>query len=251
MNDFAPFEPMLHGTSVGGVIVRPAGPDDVSRVARLLTLRGTSVEESREQAHRMISSLPVLLLALMSAAGEHRTATAGESPAGRDGGHASNASHASNGGHGGDLGEDSNDRHDDRHTDRHADGAGGADGADDSDTDDALLAPVALSGAFPLPERLRASLPEGSGAEDAWMVSGLVIDPVARRGGVGRVLLTAVAEAVNALRPAADLYSVVNATNHASVGLHLVVGFERLARLEGFGAVTFEGGQGVLLRRAG
>ena len=30
MNDFAPFEPMLHGTSVGGVIVRPAGPDDVT-----------------------------------------------------------------------------------------------------------------------------------------------------------------------------------------------------------------------------
>lgn len=238
--------PQPHSTSAGRILVRAAEPDDAPRVARLLTLRGASVDEALQQAPRMIDTLPVLLLALMSAAGEHRTATAGESPAGRD---ASNASHASNGGHGGDLGEDSNDRHDDRHTDRHADGA---DGADDSDTDDALLAPVALSGAFPLPERMRASLPEpGSGAEDAWMVSGLVIDPVARRGGVGRVLLTAVAEAVNALRPAADLYSVVNATNHASVGLHLLVGFERLARLGGFGAVTFEDGQGVLLRRAG
>jgi len=244
--------PQPHSTSAGRILVRAAEPDDAPRVARLLTLRGASVDEALQQAPRMIDTLPVLLLALMSAAGEHRTATAGESPAGRDGGHASNASHASNGGHGGDLGEDSNDRHDDRHTDRHADGAGGADGADDSDTDDALLAPVALSGAFPLPERMRASLPEpGSGAEDAWMVSGLVIDPVARRGGVGRVLLTAVAEAVNALRPAADLYSVVNATNHASVGLHLLVGFERLARLGGLGAVTFEDGQGVLLRRAG
>ena len=238
--------PQPHSTSAGRILVRAAEPDDAPRVARLLTLRGASVDEALQQAPRMIDTLPVLLLALMSAAGEHRTATAGESPAGRDGGHASNAS---NGGHGGDLGEDSNDRHDDRHTDRHADGA---DGADDSDTDDALLAPVALSGAFPLPERMRASLPEpGSGAEDAWMVSGLVIDPVARRGGVGRVLLTAVAEAVNALRPAADLYSVVNATNHASVGLHLLVGFERLARLGGLGAVTFEDGQGVLLRRAG
>ena len=244
--------PQPHSTSAGRILVRAAEPDDAPRVARLLTLRGASVDDALQQAPRMIDTLPVLLLALMSAAGEHRTATAGESPAGRDGGHASNASHASNGGHGGDLGEDSNDRHDDRHTDRHADGAGGADGADDSDTDDALLAPVALSGAFPLPERMRASLPEpGSGAEDAWMVSGLVIDPVARRGGVGRVLLTAVAEAVNALRPAADLYSVVNATNHASVGLHLLVGFERLARLGGLGAVTFEDGQGVLLRRAG
>lgn len=243
--------PQPHSTSAGRILVRAAEPDDAPRVARLLTLRGASVDEALQQAPRMIDTLPVLLLALMSAAGEHRTATAGESPAGRDSGHgshASHASHASNGGHGGDLGEDSNDRH----TDRHADGAGGADGADDSDTDDALLAPVALSGAFPLPERMRASLPEpGSGAEDAWMVSGLVIDPVARRGGVGRVLLTAVAEAVNALRPAADLYSVVNATNHASVGLHLLVGFERLARLGGLGAVTFEDGQGVLLRRAG
>ena len=247
--------PQPHSTSAGRILVRAAEPDDAPRVARLLTLRGASVDEALQQAPRMIDTLPVLLLALMSAAGEHRTATAGESPAGRDSGHGSHASHASNasnGGHGGDLGEDSNDRHDDRHTDRHADGAGGADGADDSDTDDALLAPVALSGAFPLPERMRASLPEpGSGAEDAWMVSGLVIDPVARRGGVGRVLLTAVAEAVNALRPAADLYSVVNATNHASVGLHLLVGFERLARLGGLGAVTFEDGQGVLLRRAG
>lgn len=243
--------PQPHSTSARRILVRAAEPDDAPRVARLLTLRGASVDEALQQAPRMIDTLPVLLLALMSAAGEHRTATAGESPAGRDSGHgshASHASHASNGGHGGDLGEDSNDRH----TDRHADGAGGADGADDSDTDDALLAPVALSGAFPLPERMRASLPEpGSGAEDAWMVSGLVIDPVARRGGVGRVLLTAVAEAVNALRPAADLYSVVNATNHASVGLHLLVGFERLARLGGLGAVTFEDGQGVLLRRAG
>ena len=158
MNDFAPFEPMLHGTSVGGVIVRPAGPDDVSRVA------------------------------------DDETAAA---------------------------------------------------------PDDALLAPVALSGAFPLPERMRASLPEASADSDAWMVSGLVVDPVARRRGVGRVLLTAIADAVRALEPAAALYSVVNATNHASVGLHLVVGFERLARLEEFGAVTFEGGQGVLLRRTG
>ena len=178
--------PQPHSTSAGRILVRAAEPDDAPRVARLLTLRGASVDDALQQAPRMIDTLPVLLLALMSAAGEHRTATAGESPAGRDSGHGSHASHASNasnGGHGGDLGEDSNDRHDDRHTDRHADGA---DGADDSDTDDALLAPVALSGAFPLPERMRASLPEpGSGAEDAWMVSGLVIDPVARAAASG------------------------------------------------------------------
>ena len=206
MNDFAPFEPMLHGTSVGGVIVRPAGPDDVSRVARLLTLRGISAEEAREQAPRMIDALPVLLLALLSAA---------EAATGDD------------------------------------DGSGVADDETAAAPDDALLAPVALSGAFPLPERMRASLPEASADSDAWMVSGLVVDPVARRRGVGRVLLTAIADAVRALEPAAALYSVVNATNHASVGLHLVVGFEKVAQLRAFGTVTFEGGRGVLLRRAG
>lgn len=198
VNDFAPTP---HGASAAGVLVRPAEPGDATRVARLLTLRGTSVEESREQAHRMVSSLPVLLLALLPAA----EAAGGEGPAG-----------------------------------------GRA-----AELDDDLLAPVALSGAFPLPRRLRASLPEPSDGVEAWMVSGLVIDPVARRGGVGRVLLTAVADAVQALRPAADLYSVVNATNHASIGLHLMVGFKRLARLGAFGTVTFEDGQGVLLRRAG
>ena len=198
VNDFAPTP---HGASAAEVLVRPAEPGDAARVARLLTLRGTSVEESREQAHRMVSSLPVLLLALLPAA----EAAGGEGPAG-----------------------------------------GRA-----AELDDDLLAPVALSGAFPLPRRLRASLPEPSDGVEAWMVSGLVIDPVARRGGVGRVLLTAVADAVQALRPAADLYSVVNATNHASIGLHLMVGFKRLARLGAFGTVTFEDGQGVLLRRAG
>ena len=199
VNDFAPTP---HGASAAEVLVRPAEPGDAARVARLLTLRGTSVEESREQAHRMISSLPVLLLALLPAA----EAAGGEGPAG--GGRA-------------------------------------------ADLDDDLPAPVALPGAFPLPRRPRASLPAPTHGVAACMVSAPASDPVARRGGVGRVLLTAVADAVQALRPAADLYSVVNATNHASIGLHLMVGFKRLARLGAFGTVTFEDGQGVLLRRAG
>ena len=201
VNDFAPTP---HGASAAEVLVRPAEPGDAARVARLLTLRGTSVEEARERAPHVIASVPVLLLALLPAA-----EAAGE----KDPAHGR--------------------------------------AADPGDLDDDLLAPVALSGAFPLPRRLRASLPEPSDGVEAWMVSGLVIDPVARRGGVGRVLLTAVADAVQALRPAADLYSVVNATNHASIGLHLMVGFKRLARLGAFGTVTFEDGQGVLLRRAG
>ena len=204
VNDFAPLA-SPHGTPVAGVLVRPAEPGDAARVARLLTLRGTSVEEARERAPHVIASLPVLLLALLPAA-----EAAGE----KDSAHGR--------------------------------------AADPGDLDDDLLAPVALSGAFPLPERLRVSLPEPDDDTEAWMVSGLVVDPVARRRGVGRVLLTAVADAVRALGPAADLYSVVNASNHASIGLHLAVGFEKVAPLSAFGAVvTFEGGRGVLLRRAG
>ena len=203
VNDFAPLA-SPHGTPVAGVLVRPAEPGDAARVARLLTLRGTSVEEARERAPHVIASVPVLLLALLPAA-----EAAGE----KDSAHGR--------------------------------------AADPGDLDDDLLAPVALSGAFPLPERLRASLPEPDDDTEAWMVSGLVVDPVARRRGVGRVLLTAVADAVRALGPAADLYSVVNASNHASIGLYLAVGFEKVAPLSAFGAVTFEGGRGVLLRRAG
>ena len=203
VNDFAPLA-SPHGTPVAGVLVRPAEPGDAARVARLLTLRGTSVEEARERAPHVIASLPVLLLALLPAA-----EAAGE----KDSAHGR--------------------------------------AADPGELDDDLLAPVALSGAFPLPERLRASLPEPDDDTEAWMVSGLVVDPVARRRGVGRVLLTAVADAVRALGPAADLYSVVNASNHASIGLYLAVGFEKVAPLSAFGAVTFEGGRGVLLRRAG
>ena len=208
VNDFAPTPP--HGASAAGVLVRPAEPGDAARVARLLTLRGTSVEEARERAPHVIASVPVLLLALLPAA----EAAGEEGPTGEEG-----PAHGQVAGPG--------------------------------DLDDDLLAPVALSGAFPLPERLRASLPEPDDDTEAWMVSGLVVDSVARCRGVGRVLLTAVAGAVRARGPAADLYSVVNASNHASIGLHLVVGFEKVAQLRAFGAVTFEGGRGVLLRRAG
>ena len=178
MNDFAPFEPMLHGTSVGGVIVRPAGPDDVSRVARLLTLRGISAEEAREQAPRMIDALPVLLLALLSAA----EAAIGD------------------------------------------DGSGGADDETAAAPDDALLAPVALSGAFPLPEDMRTWLPgrsltaPASAAQRTWMVSGLVVDPDARRRGVGRALLTAIDDAVRVFEPDVELYSIVSTADHACVG---------------------------------
>ena len=65
MNDFADYAPRAHGGSATGLVIRPASPDDGARVARLLALRGTGVENALAQAPRMIEALPVLLLALM------------------------------------------------------------------------------------------------------------------------------------------------------------------------------------------
>ena len=50
--------------------------------------------------------------------------------------------------------------------------------------------------------------------------------------------------------PDVELYSIVSTADHACVGLHLAVGFEKVARVKSFGAVTFEE-QGVVLRRGG
>lgn len=216
-NDPVPFAPASPGTSAAGVVVRPARSDDAARVARLLAQRGVCVEEALEQAPRMIDALPVLLLALLPAA------VSGAAVPGDD-----------------DLGSSAAVP---RATDRAGSG-------------DALLAPAALSGAFPLPEDMRTWLPgrsltaPASAAQRTWMVSGLVVDPDARRRGVGRALLTAIDDAVRVFEPDVELYSIVSTADHACVGLHLAVGFEKVARVKSFGAVTFEE-QGVVLRRGG
>lgn len=216
-NDPVPFAPASPGTSAAGVVVRPARSDDAARVARLLAQRGVCVEEALEQAPRMIDALPVLLLALLPAA------VSGAAVPGDD-----------------DLGSSAAVP---RATDRAGSG-------------DALLAPAALSGAFPLPGDMRTWLPErsltapASAAQRTWMVSGLVVDPDARRRGVGRALLTAIDDAVRVFEPDVELYSIVSTADHACVGLHLTVGFEKVARVKSFGAVTFEE-QGVVLRRGG
>ena len=182
MNDFADHSPRTRGGSATGIVIRPASPDDVTRVARLLALRGTGAEDALAQAPRMIEALPVLLLAL--------------APIGQKAG---------------------------------------------EEADDDRLAPVALSGAFVLPGD------PGAGRPERWTVSGLVVDPEARRHGIGRALLGAVLDAVAALDPGEPVVSVVDADKHASIGLHLAVGFTQTERVEEYAGVTFEGGQGVVM----
>ena len=182
MNDFAGHSPRARGGSATSIVIRPASPDDVTRVARLLALRGTGAEDALAQAPRMIEALPVLLLAL--------------APIGQKAG---------------------------------------------EEADDDRLAPVALSGAFVLPGD------PGAGRPERWTVSGLVVDPEARRHGIGRALLGAVLDAVAALDPGEPVVSVVDADNHASIGLHLAVGFTQAERVEEYAGVTFEGGQGVVM----
>ena len=182
MNDFADHSPRARGGSATSIVIRPASPDDVTRVARLLALRGTGAEDALAQAPRMIEALPVLLLAL--------------APIGQK------------------VGEEA---------------------------DDDRLAPVALSGAFVLPGDL------GTGRPERWTVSGLIVDPRARRHGIGRALLGAVLDAVAALDPGEPVVSVVDADKHASIGLHLAVGFTQTERVEEYAGITFAGGRGVVM----
>ena len=185
MNDFADHSPRARGGSATSIVIRPASPDDAARVARLLALRGTGVEDALAQAPRMIEALPVLLLALMPVEQEAEAGTE-------------------------EVGDD-------------------------------RLAPVALSGAFVLPGDL------GTGRPERWTVSGLIVDPRARRHGIGRALLSAVVDAVAAIDPGEPVVGVVNADDHALIGLHLAVGFTQTERVEEYAGITFAGGRGVVM----
>ena len=84
-----------------------------------------------------------------------------------------------------------------------------------------------------------------------WLTAGLTVIPEARRSGVGRRLLEAVVNAVEALddRP---LHSVVNSRNAPSLELHRSLGFDVVETGPCFAGIEFDGGVGVLLscRRA-
>nr|WP_306468552.1 GNAT family N-acetyltransferase [Actinomyces sp. 186855] len=103
---------------------------------------------------------------------------------------------------------------------------------------EALAVPVALSGAF--------FLPEGMFAEDGWMVTGLVIDPDVRRGGIGRAVLAELVRQVGALQPGAVLQTFVDATHHAALAMHLSVGFQKVEERRTFAGMEMPDG-GVVL----
>jgi ribosomal protein S18 acetylase RimI-like enzyme len=75
---------------------------------------------------------------------------------------------------------------------------------------------------------------------------GLVVDPAARRAGVGEALTRARAEWTLARADAAWYFA--NARNRASLDLHARLGFEEVTRAFDLAGVTFEGGEGVLCR---
>lgn len=80
---------------------------------------------------------------------------------------------------------------------------------------------------------------------DGRYVSALTVAPLARRRGLGLALLT------GGLVAGEDVVgSVVNARNRASLDLHGRCGFVEVARGATFAGITFDGGEGVLLRRS-
>jgi ribosomal protein S18 acetylase RimI-like enzyme len=89
------------------------------------------------------------------------------------------------------------------------------------------------------PDRADDAAPAG------WYVTGLVVDPAHRRGGVARRLLADLL----AHRPEGEpVWSFVNARNAASLALHRRAGFSEVLRAPRLLGQTFGGGEGVLLR---
>lgn len=86
------------------------------------------------------------------------------------------------------------------------------------------------------------------GARDpAWFLSGVVVEPAARRHGLGRQLTTARLDLLADLTD--EVWCVVNARNRVSLDLHSDLGFVEHRRGPRLAGVDFSGGPGLLLRR--
>lgn len=84
---------------------------------------------------------------------------------------------------------------------------------------------------------------------DGWYVSALTVHPDRRRTGAGTRLLAGLLGRADHER--APVRSVVNARNTPSLALHARQGFGEAGRAATYAGITFDGGTGVLLHRAG
>ncbi|MCL2543604.1 MAG: GNAT family N-acetyltransferase [Nocardioidaceae bacterium] len=88
----------------------------------------------------------------------------------------------------------------------------------------------------------------GGDAPAGWYLTGLVVDPPARRHGLGRLLTE---ERIRLLAGRGeDVWCFANISNRPTIALHEQLGFTERTRDFRIPGVTFAGGRGVLLRRA-
>ena len=92
---------------------------------------------------------------------------------------------------------------------------------------------------------LEPSQQGGHGASEGWCLTGLGVDPRARRRGVGRQLVQARLDALAALG-VHQVWYFANARNRVSLELHSHLGFREISRDFSIPGVVFEGGVGVM-----
>lgn len=85
--------------------------------------------------------------------------------------------------------------------------------------------------------------------EDGWYLTGLLVDPEHRRGGIGRRLVQARLDWLASR--AVSVWYFAAATNPASIALHEPFGFTEVTRDFVVPGISFRGGEGVLCRRSG
>jgi ribosomal protein S18 acetylase RimI-like enzyme len=79
-----------------------------------------------------------------------------------------------------------------------------------------------------------------------WYLSGLIVDPAYRRGGIARALT---AQRLQQLaQHTSTVYYFANVNNHTSIALHEEFGFELIDNDFAFPGVTFNNGHGQLFK---
>lgn len=93
----------------------------------------------------------------------------------------------------------------------------------------------------------RLELPHETNAPSGWYLTGIVVDPVVRRRGVGAALTQARITELQR-RGVHNIWFFANARNQVSLALHEQLGFREVSRDFTIPGVTFDCGHGVLAR---